>query len=101
MRSLPGPNLLRLDTPGFEAPILKGAANILGQLEIIIMECYNFKISTDSLFFYDMCVYLEGLGFRCIDLVDPLWRPHDHSLWQMDLAFIKKDRPEFSHLGYY
>jgi hypothetical protein len=39
-------------------------------------------------------------GFRCIDLVDPMHRPHDDSLWQMDLVFARKDRPEFSYRGY-
>ncbi len=99
-RNLPGPYLLKTDTHGFEVPILKGASKTIRETEIIIMECYNFKIGPDCLLFYEMCDYLGELGFRCIDLVDPLWRPYDHSLWQMDLIFVKKDRPEFSYLGY-
>ncbi|MCX7049019.1 MAG: hypothetical protein NTX50_26480 [Candidatus Sumerlaeota bacterium] len=30
------------------------------------------------------------------DLADPLHRPRDGSFWQMDLVFVKKDRPEFT-----
>jgi len=47
-----------------------------------------------------MCRYLGERGFRCIDLVDPLYRRRDDAFWQMDLVFIRKDRPEFSHQGY-
>jgi hypothetical protein len=47
-----------------------------------------------------MCAYLGGLGFRCIDLVDPMYRPHDDALWQMDLVFLRQTRPEFTYTEY-
>ena len=94
-RKLEGPYLLKLDTHGYEIPILKGAANTIMQSEVIVIECYNYKIATECLLFYDMCKYLEEKNFRCIDLVDVMHRPHDKSLWQMDLIFIKKSREEF------
>ena len=99
-RELKGPYLLKLDTHGFEIPILKGALQTLTNTDAIIIECYNFKISPECLLFYEMCQYLDQLGFRCIDFADPLWRPFDQAFWQMDLIFIKKERPEFSHLSY-
>lgn len=99
-RGLRGPYLLKLDTHGFEVPIVKGALRILPETEVIVMECYNFKISPESLIFDEMCGYLRGLGFRCIHLVDPGFRPFDGSLWQMDLVFVKDNRPEFQHLAY-
>ena len=98
--ALPGPYLLKFDTHGFELPILKGAAETLKNTEVIIMECYNFKIAPDCLIFPEMCAYLESLGFRCIDLFDPLHRLHDNSFWQMDLVFVKKDREEFKYTKY-
>lgn len=97
---LPGPYLLKLDTHGFEVPILKGAQAVLAQTEVIIMECYNFKIASECLTFDEMCQYLKTYGFRCIDLVDPVHRPHDHAFWQMDLVFVKADRPEFQYTKY-
>jgi FkbM family methyltransferase len=99
-RGMQGPYLLKFDVHGFEVPILKGSSETLLQTEVVIMECYNFKIGEECLLFYEMCSYMKELGFRNIDLVDPLWRPHDNALWQMDLVFVREDRPEFSYLGY-
>lgn len=99
-RGLPGPYLIKLDTHGFEMPILQGATNTLRETNVIIMECYNFKIAPECLLFFEMCAYLQQLGFRCIDLVDPMHRLYDNAFWQMDLIFVREERPEFSYANY-
>jgi FkbM family methyltransferase len=99
-RRLIGPYLIKLDTHGFEVPILKGASRTLKETDVIIMECYNFRIAPECLLFFEMCAYLKEFGFRCIDLVDPCNRPYDDSFWQMDLVFVRDNRPEFSYSGY-
>jgi FkbM family methyltransferase len=99
-RGLEGPYLLKFDTHGFEVPILKGAADSLARTDVIIMECYNFRIAPEALTFDEMCRFLGERGFRCIDLVEPMHRPRDDAFWQMDLVFVRADRPEFSYLRY-
>jgi FkbM family methyltransferase len=99
-RGLKAPFLLKFDTHGFEVPILKGAIEVLKQTEVIVMECYNFKIAPECLLFFEMCEYLRSFGFRCVDLVDVMHRVYDDTLWQMDLVFIKDNRPEFSYHHY-
>ena len=99
-RKLDGPYLLKFDTHGFELPILKGALDTLSKTDVIIMECYNFRIAPEGLTFDEMCRHLAGLGFRCIDLVDPMYRPHDGAFWQMDLVFVRQTRPEFNYQQY-
>jgi FkbM family methyltransferase len=99
-RNLNGPYLLKFDTHGFEVPILKGATDTLSKTDVIVMECYNFRIAPECLTFHEMCAYLGNLGFRCIDLVEPMHRPHDDSFWQMDLVFARETRPEFSYQHY-
>lgn len=100
-KKLPPPYLIKLDTHGFEVPILAGAAKTLAQTEVLIVEVYNFTSGPPMLLFYDMCQHLAGKGFRCIDLFDPLYRPHDNAFWQMDMVFVRSSRPEFQYLGYY
>ncbi len=39
-------------------------------------------------------------GFRCAGLADPMWRPGDSFLWQMDLFFVPDTRPEFASNEY-
>jgi hypothetical protein len=64
------------------------------------MECYNFRIAPEALLFYEMCDYLEKRGFRPMDMLDPLHRPYDDALWQMDFVFVRSDRPEFGYNAY-
>jgi FkbM family methyltransferase len=99
-RGLTGPYLLKFDTHGFELPILEGATETLKSTAVIVMECYNFRIAPECLTFHEMCGYLGELGFRCIDLVDLMHRPHDDAFWQMDLIFVRDTRPEFSYNEY-
>jgi FkbM family methyltransferase len=98
--NLSGPYFLKLDTHGFEIPILEGAAGILDNVEVLMIECYNFKLSDECLLFHEMIAYMENSGFRCIDLVDVLHRPGDNAVWQMDLVFLRSNRKEFSESIY-
>ena len=86
-RKLGGPFLLKLDTHGFEMPILRGAATTLAAADVVVMECYNYAVARDSVLFYDMCAYMRSLGFQCLDLVDVSLSPDEKILWQMDLVF--------------
>jgi FkbM family methyltransferase len=97
---LKGPYVLKLDTHGFEVPILEGARQTLTDTALVIMECYNFRIQPDSLLFDEMCQHMAGLGFRPVDLCDPLFRPIDGALWQMDLFFIRADHALFGRNTY-
>lgn len=87
-RKLEPPFLVKLDTHGFEIPILRGAEETLKKTNLIVVETYNFKLTSDSLRFYEMCAYMEKAGFRCVDLSGILHRPSDSAFWQMDLYFI-------------
>lgn len=98
---LPPPYLIKLDVHGYELPILKGAAQVLAQASVCVIECYNFPMAmAGSLRFPELCLHLESLGFRCADLYDPMFRPADQLFWQVDFVFLRADRPEFAHLSY-
>lgn len=96
----PGPYLLKIDTHGYELPILAGATHVLSQCELIVMEVYNFTIAENMLRFAEMATHMETLDFRVLDIIDVLRRPDDGVLWQMDLVFARADRPEFSSSTY-
>ena len=99
-RQLQPPYLIKLDTHGFEVPILEGATETLSKTQALIIEVYNFRISPEALLFHEMCGHLAGRGFRCIDLFEPLFRPRDEAFWQMDMIFVPANRPEFDNLRY-
>jgi FkbM family methyltransferase len=96
---LPAPYCLKLDTHGFETPILRGALRTLAQTNLVVMECYNFRLP-DALLFHEMCRHMGELGFRCIDLVDQMYRPGDLAFWQADLFFAPDSDPVFEHNEY-
>lgn len=99
-RQLPPPFLVKLDTHGFEVPILEGATRTLQKASLLVIEAYNFDIEKDSLRFWELCSLLEQKGFRTIDLCDPLLRPRDLSFWQVDLFFVPLTREEFNYHEY-
>lgn len=99
-RNLKPPFLIKLDTHGFEVPILEGAKDVVKQAELIIIETYNFQINKDSLKHYQMCKYMENVGFSSNEMVDFITRPFDKSFWQMDTFFIPSNSKEFNYRGY-
>lgn len=99
-RSLYGPFGLKLDTHGFELPVLEGAAEVLATTELLVIEAYNFSLVPGCLRFHELCAWLEARGFRCCDLADPMRRPSDGVFWQVDLAFVRSENPIFRRDSY-
>lgn len=99
-RNLPAPYLVKFDTHGFELPILEGAAGFLKNACVLILEAYNFQLTERCLRFHEMCAHMESLGFRCADIADPMQRPSDHLLWQVDLVFLPANSPLFASRNY-
>jgi FkbM family methyltransferase len=95
-----GPYLVKLDTHGFERPILEGARATLAETELLIIECYNFDVAPGALRFPEFCLHMAALGFRCVDLFDAVYRPHDGAFWQCDIAFARADSPVFATPSY-
>lgn len=84
---LKGPYIIKLDTHGFEVPIIEGCTDILKETALFIIESYGFHITKDSLLFWETCRYMEEKGFRLIDIVDVSHRPKDLAFWQCDAFF--------------
>jgi FkbM family methyltransferase len=95
-RALPGPYLLKLDTHGFEREILNGSAEALTSTNLLVIETYTFRLSQEAPLFDEMVKYMRDRGFGVIDMSEPLWRTRDNSLWQIDMFFVRADRPEWS-----
>lgn len=99
-QKLEGNFLVKLDTHGYEVPILEGAKQTLQKTDMLVIEAYNFRLNEDSLMFFELCEYLFQHGFRIIDMVDSVHRPKDRALWQMDLFFLKDTNAVFQKNSY-
>jgi len=68
-----------------------------------MMEVYAFKLNFvdgRNLTFDEMSLHMRSLGFRCIDICDPLFHPKDRTLWQFHMFFIRSDHPAWKSNGY-
>lgn len=99
-RGLRDPFALKLDTHGHEIAVLTGATAALQRTELLVIEAYNFQLTPECLRFHELCGWLESRGFRCCDFADPMRRPTDGVLWQVDLAFARCDSPVFASNRY-
>jgi FkbM family methyltransferase len=91
---------IKLDTHGFEVPILAGALNTLSRTSLLIIEVYGFHISPTCLLFHELSSLLDRKGFRLIDIVDIMRRPGDQAFWQCDAFYIRKDHSVFKNNGF-
>jgi FkbM family methyltransferase len=95
-----GPYILKLDTHGYEIPILKGAEKVLENTELIIVEVYGFYVAPNSLLFGEMITYMDSIGFRLSDMNDVMRREYDKAFWQVDAFFLKKNNEIFNSNTY-
>jgi FkbM family methyltransferase len=97
---LKGPFLIKLDTHGYEVPILEGASEVLSSTELLVVEVYNFELHNGCLRFWEICRWMQDRGFVPIDLFDVLYRPKDGALWQFDLVFVRENAAAFASNAY-
>ena len=90
-QKLEPPFFIKMDTHGTELDILKGAQSTLSQTELLCIEMYNFSGQRR---FHELIGDLEGFGFRCVDIAEPLFRYLDACLWQIDV-FLMPSTSEF------
>lgn len=100
VRNKTGDILIKFDTHGYEVPILKGAVEALKRTSALIIEVYGFRLSPTCLVFHELSAYLDGLGFRLVDMVDIMRRPGDQVFWQADAFYLRKDNPVFEKNTY-
>ncbi len=99
-RNLPPPYVLKVNTNGAEWLVIRGAAETLKQTNMVILESYNFS-EHGQLRFHEICLIMEELHFRCIDIAEPLHRMKDRALSQFKLFFIPDSSFEFISNHYY
>lgn len=94
-RNFAGPILLKIDVDGQELDVIQGATRILkDRVEYVIVESTLFGQINDVI-----NAMLRN-GFAIYDILEPLYRPLDGALWQVDLAFVRNDGRFRQRLAY-
>ncbi|MHA6249249.1 FkbM family methyltransferase [Pontibacter sp. CAU 1760] len=90
-RRWPSPDLIKLDTQGYELEILKGGNKALKAAEAVIMEVSLLEIYKGAPLIEDVIAQMSNWGFQVYDICSLMRRPLDNALYQTDLLFVRKD----------
>ncbi len=87
---LNGPFLMKADVQGAELEVLQGAEATLQECEYVLLEVSLFKFFQDGPDCCDVVTYMRDQGFVPYDICGLQYRPLDHALAQIDIAFVKE-----------
>lgn len=85
------PSLMKIDTQGGELEVLAGAAGLLDQIDVLIIEASFHEFRKGAPEFHDIVIRMTELGFRCYEVLEGHYRSADNALAQVDLVFVKPD----------
>ena len=87
---LNAPDFLKIDTQGYEFPILKGFEKNLKSIKVILLELNFIEVYHQVKLAHEIIQYLAENGFVIYDICEIHRRPLDMALFQIDFIFIKQ-----------
>lgn len=85
------PGFLKIDTQGYEFPILQGFEQNLSKIPVILLELNTLEVYHHVTLAHEIIAFLASHDFVIYDICEIHHRPLDGALFQMDLLFVKKD----------
>jgi hypothetical protein len=89
----PPPELLKIDTQGYELEVLKGAEQCLASARVILAELNLLDIHQGVALAGEVIGWLGQRGWVLSDVCSLIRRPLDRALWQADALFLKEGDP--------
>ena len=84
-RNFRGPFLIKIDVDGFEIDVLKGASALVGKDSVFVVEA---TLCDGDPRFPKIMDFFRPYDFVLHDIIDPLFRPADGALWQVDVIMV-------------
>jgi len=85
------PDLIKIDTQGYELEILKGGEKTLGSAEFVLLEVSLLDIYKGVPLVAEVMAYMDQKGFVLYDICSLMRRPLDKALFQSDFLFVKEN----------
>lgn len=99
-KELRAPFLMKIDVQGAELDVLRGAEALLAKTEYVLLEVSLFAFFKGGPALFDVLSYMGARGFVVYDLCGLQYRPLDHALSQVDVAFCKETGLFRTHNSY-
>ena len=87
-RRTAGPYVVKVDVEGAELEVLGGAARVLRESELVLLEVSLFELVPGAPQLHDVVAWMHGHGFVVAALYNGHNRPLDGQLAQIDIAFV-------------
>lgn len=84
-RTYQRPYLVKIDVDGAEIDVLKGASALTFQDTVFVIEA---TINDGTPRFPKILEFFKPYDFVLHDIIDPLFRPSDGALWQVDVVMV-------------
>jgi FkbM family methyltransferase len=86
----PEPLLVKIDVDGLELEVLAGAVSLMKPDTVFVVEA---TVADDNPRLPRIIDAMAPHRFRVWDIIDPLYRPQDERMWQVDLVLVHNDGP--------
>jgi FkbM family methyltransferase len=87
----PERTLLKIDTQGYEAPVLDGAGELLGRFALVQLELSFVPLYDGQALYPELVARLEGLGFEWYGVDAAFVDPRSGRMLQVDGLFARRD----------
>lgn len=87
------PYFIKIDVQGAELDVLRGGEATLCGAELVLLEVSLFQFFKEGPLFFDVVTYMKSKGFVPHDILGLQYRPLDHALSQVDIAFVPENGP--------
>jgi hypothetical protein len=84
------PDLVKIDVQGFELEVLKGAESLFGKTELFIIETALHNKHKSYPLIAEVIAFMNQRDYLVYDFAGFLRQPHDGSLIECDLCFVKR-----------
>lgn len=85
------PDLVKIDAEGFEFEILQGAGDLIGKVEVFLLELPFIKARRGALLFRDAVARMGEYGYEVYDFTAFQKRRYDHAIGQGEVVFVRRD----------
>ena len=89
-----GRHVLKMDAQGYELNILKGAEDVLGQIDIVMLEASLVTLYDGEPTVATLLNHLEGRQFDCYAICPGFSDAKNFQMLQVDMLFVKRSAME-------